>query len=165
MIDELDAAVDSLPLALELGFAGSTYKNCKGVFRGVANACLLEHRGWSPGRAYLFSADDLANVGPIALLQDLAVVATLGLTHVERNGHHYFPGLAMLPPDVQAATLREHGDLYRPAPGGDPTLDIRAGELRLDSVVEAPFGARPLVPVVGLTPLDAWRFELLGLDE
>jgi hypothetical protein len=158
--------VESLPLALELGFAGSTYKNCKGVFRGVANACLLEHRRRrAPGRAYLFSAEDLANVGPIALLQDLAAVATLGLIHVERNGHHYFPGLAMLPPDVQATTLRDHGDLYRPAPGGYPTLDIRSGELRLDSVVEAPFGARALVPVAGLTPLDGWRFESLGLDE
>jgi hypothetical protein len=166
VIDESDAAVESLPRALELGFAGSTYKNCKGVFRGVANACLLEQRRrQEPGRAYLFSAEDLANVGPIALLQDLAAVATLGLTHVERNGHHYFPGLAMLPADVQATTLRDHGDLYRLAPGGYPTLDIRAGQVRLDSVVDAPFGARSLVPTAELTPLDEWRFESLGLSE
>jgi hypothetical protein len=166
VIDESDAAVESLPLALELGFAGSTYKNCKGVFRGVANACLLEHRRrrW-PGRPYLFSGEDLANVGPVALLQDLAAVATLNLSHVERNGHHYFPGLAMLPEDVQATTLRDHGDLYRAAPGGYPTLDIRGGEVRLDSVVDAPFGARSLVPTDGLTPLAEWRFASLGLDE
>lgn len=32
---------------------------------------------------------DLVNMGRVALLQDLAVVAKLGIPHVERNGPHY----------------------------------------------------------------------------
>jgi hypothetical protein len=166
IVDESDATVESVPVALERGYAGTSFKCCKGVFRGLANACLLEwRRRRDPTRPLLLSGEDLANVGPVALLQDLAAAATLGLAHVERNGHHYFLGLAMLPPEVQAATLRDHGDLYRAAPAGYPTLDIRRGEVRLDSVVDAPFGTRFLVPVTGFTPLEDWRFASLGLPD
>ena len=30
--------------ALDCGYAGTSHKNCKGVFKGLANACLLEKR-------------------------------------------------------------------------------------------------------------------------
>ena len=33
------------------------------------------------------SGEDLANVGPVALLNDLAVMSVLGVEDVERNGH------------------------------------------------------------------------------
>ncbi|HEX2517342.1 MAG TPA: hypothetical protein VH257_21750, partial [Chloroflexota bacterium] len=166
IIDESDGTVESLPLALERGYAGTSFKCCKGVFRGLANAALLHHRRRiDPHRPAVISGEDLANVGPVALLQDFAVAATLGLTHVERNGHHYFPGLAMLPEEVQRETLRHHGDLYTTAPGGYPTLDVRQGAVSLGSVVEAPFGSHPLVPLDGFTPLDEWRFASLGLEE
>ena len=166
IIDESDGTVESLPLALERGYAGTSFKCCKGVFRGLANAAYLEHRRrLDPDQPALLSGEDLANVGPVALLQDFAVAATLGLTHVERNGHHYFPGLAMLPEAVQREMLGEHGDLYTTAPGGYPTLDVREGAVSLESVVDAPFGARPLVPLDGFTSLDEWRFSSLGLAE
>jgi hypothetical protein len=55
----------------------------------------------------------LSNVGPLSLQQDLAVMATLGVDHLERNGHHYFRGMSMLPPAVQTALLSAHDDLYR----------------------------------------------------
>ncbi|MDQ3700043.1 MAG: hypothetical protein M3442_03870 [Chloroflexota bacterium] len=184
IIDESDGAIESLPLALEQGYAGASHKNCKGVFRSLANACLLEwRRRREPQRSFVLSAEDLANVGPVALLQDLAAVATLGIDHVERNGHHYFPGLSMFPPDVQQAVLRDHGDLYvrsphppspvwepsvplaQPLPVPFPTLAITQGQVRLDSVVDAPFGARSLVDPAAFVPLDDWRFESLGLAE
>ena len=131
IIDESDGTVESLPLALERGYAGTSFKCCKGVFRGLANAALLHRRRRiDPHRPAILSGEDLANVGPVALLQDFAVAATLGLTHVERNGHHYFPGLAMLPEEVQRETLRHHGDLYTTAPGGYPTLDVRQGAVQ-----------------------------------
>ena len=44
IIDESDAELSSLPRALELGYAGTSHKNCKGVFKGIANACLLAQR-------------------------------------------------------------------------------------------------------------------------
>jgi cyclopropane fatty-acyl-phospholipid synthase-like methyltransferase len=57
------------------------------------------------------SGEDLCNVGPVALLQDLVVQAALGVTSVERNGHHYFKGLSAWPAAVQAHVLKEHGDV------------------------------------------------------
>lgn len=128
IIDESDATLASAPRAFDLGYAGLSHKNCKGVVKGIANAALAAKRG------RLLTAEDLANVGPVALLQDLAMAAALGIAHVERNGHHYFKGLSMWPDEVGAAVLRGHGDLYARHPGGFPSLAIEEGAVRLASV-------------------------------
>lgn len=141
IIDESDGRLRSLERALECGYVGTSHKNCKGVIKGVANACLIEHRRRTdPDRDYVISGEDLTTIGPVSLLQDLAVMATLGKAHVERNGHHYFRGLDMYPADVQTSVLSHHDDLYRRHDGGFPTLDIVDGAIDLDSVVDAPFG-------------------------
>src|SRR5690606_2352290 len=108
IIDESDGEPDTLRRALDLGYAGTSHKNCKGVFKSIANACLIAARREATGDDLVLSAEDLANVGPVALLQDLAVVATLGISHVERNGHHYFAGLRHLPADMQDTVLTHH---------------------------------------------------------
>jgi hypothetical protein len=141
IIDESDAEFDSVRLALDGGYAGTSHKNCKGVFRGIANACLLGlRRRVQPERVFLQTGEDLANVGPVALLQDLAVQSVLGVESVERNGHHYFRGLSFLPAEVQAQMLAAHSDLYRRHERGFATLAIRRGMLQVGSVVDAPFG-------------------------
>jgi hypothetical protein len=134
IIDESDGALSDLPTALSLGYAGTSHKNCKGVFKGIANACSLKKHGG------LLSGEDLSNVGPVALLQDLAVQAALGIESVERNGQHYFAGLSMFSPDVQQAMLAAHPDLYRTSPSGFPTLAVTDGYLSLGTVNAAPFG-------------------------
>jgi hypothetical protein len=134
IIDESDAEIDSFALALSRGYAGTSFKSCKGVFKGMFSASLARRRGGNT----IISAEDLTTIGPVSLMQDLAVVATLGIPHVERNGHHYFRGLSMFPRDVQRQVLVAHGDLYRDI--GFPTLDIRGGAIAIDSVVDAPFG-------------------------
>jgi hypothetical protein len=157
IIDESEADLAALPRALDLGYVGTSHKNCKGIVKGIANACLLEHRRrQNPGQEFILSGEDLANVGPVALLQDLAVMAAFGVAHVERNGHHYFKGLSMYPEEVQASVLADHGDLYRSHEGGFPTLDIRNGLLDLGSVVEAPFGVQFLMDAGQFTSLDDW---------
>ncbi len=165
IIDESDGTPDAPARALDAGYAGTSHKNCKGVLRGIASACLIAHRTAASGRRLILSGEDLANVGPVALLQDLAVMATLGVEHVERNGHHYFAGLSMLPEDVQAAVLAHHGDLYRRHPRGFPTLDVRGGRIAIGSVVDAPFGTGFLLDPTRFTSLDEWRYESLGVDE
>ncbi|MEZ6060113.1 MAG: hypothetical protein R3C19_07115 [Planctomycetaceae bacterium] len=143
IIDESDAELHSLPDALRLGYRGTSHKNCKGIIKGLANAATIAavNRGRATcASSAILSAEDLGNVGPVALLQDLAVVATLGIRHVERNGHHYFAGLSMFPRQEQERVLRCHPDLYTRHPSGFPTLAIRDGMLALTSVVEAPFG-------------------------
>ncbi len=148
IIDESDADLVSLAQALRLGYAGTSHKNCKGVFKGIANACLLaQKRQEEPGQTVLLSGEDLANVGPVALLQDLAVCAALGIASVERNGHHYFAGLSMFPDAMQQQMLAAHGDLYHPSRAGWPTLALRDGMLDLASVNAAPLGVAMVVDV------------------
>jgi hypothetical protein len=152
IIDESDAELGSLPAALRLGYAGTSHKNCKGVFKGVAHACLLAQRR-ATGQTALLSGEDLSNIGPVSLLQDLAVQAALGVTSIERNGHHYFAGLAQFPAAVQAHILAHHGDLYTRSAAGWPRLDVRAGKIALGSVLRAPFGCAPGLDLDGLEPV------------
>ncbi len=140
IIDESDAELGSLRRALDLGYVGGSHKNCKGVIKGIINACLLRQRAKAhPERAWIQSGEDLANIGPVALLQDLAVMHALGIRHVERNGHHYFAGLSPFSADIQRATLAAHGDLYH-ATDDFPTLRIERGRVEIGSVLSAPFG-------------------------
>lgn len=156
VIDESEASLESLPAALDLGYRGTSHKNCKGIVKGIANACLLEHRRRRDGADLLLSGEDLANVGPVALLQDLAMMASFGIGHVERNGHHYFKGLSMYPADLQEQVLADHGDLYRRHPAGFPTLAIESGALQLRSVIDSPFGCRSLPDLTAFATLDEW---------
>lgn len=140
IIDESDGEIHSLRSALKLGYRGTSHKNCKGVFKGIANTCLLEHLRRTNDGSWIMSGEDLANVGPIALLNDLAVMAALGVGHVERNGHHYFSGLSMYPQKLQDAVCGVHADLYGPSDEGFATLAIADGLIATDSLVSAPFG-------------------------
>jgi L-alanine-DL-glutamate epimerase-like enolase superfamily enzyme len=156
IIDEADGSLDDLPRALDLGYAGASHKNCKGIVKGIANAALLKVRASKMARPPILSGEDLANVGPVALLQDLAMMAALGISHVERNGHHYFRGLSMCPENVQEQVLAAHPDLYRRHESGFPTLDIRAGRLQLNTVNQSPFGSAVSLDVRQFTDLKSW---------
>lgn len=145
VIDEADGDVSSVREAMDLGYAGGTYKGCKGVFRGIANACLVEHRARQGSRT-LLTAEDLSTVAPLPLLQDLAVAATIGLTHLEKNGHHYFGRPAAVHPDVDRLLTEHHGDLFALDSGGVARLRISDGMVQLSSVLRAPFGAARITP-------------------
>jgi L-alanine-DL-glutamate epimerase-like enolase superfamily enzyme len=154
IIDESDDRPGSLKRALDCGYAGTSHKNCKGVFEGVVNRCLIERRRRTdPEGTYLMSTEDLTTLGPIELSQDLAVAATLGVSHVERNGHHYYRGLDPFPGEIVEETLAAHGDLYRRHEAGFATLAVDDGVLNLDSVVDAPFGRAVDVDSDRFTPL------------
>jgi hypothetical protein len=165
VIDESDATPASLPTALSRGYAGTSHKNCKGVFKGVANACLLERRR-REGEAVFLTGEDLSTVGPVGLQQDLAVVATLGLDHAERNGHHYFRGLDGFPGTVGEQVLDAHPDLYRRHPDGFATLAVEDGRVSTESVLSAPFGAGTGIPTdpspMGFVPAAEWSFDAGG---
>ena len=139
IIDESDATIESLPQALAIGYAGTSHKNCKGIFKGIANACLLDHHRRN-GTQTVMSGEDLCNVGPVAVIQDLAVMATLGIESVERNGHHYMAGLSQFPERTREQVLNAHDGLYKTSETGWPTLAICNGEIDLTSVNTQPFG-------------------------
>ena len=79
-----------------------------------------------------------------------AVQPLLGISSVERNGHHYFAGVSFWPADWQTALMEQHGDLYRRGGRGWPQVDVRDGELDLGSVNAAPFGVNFLPDLSGL---------------
>ncbi|WP_321112476.1 hypothetical protein [Halorussus salinisoli] len=57
IIDESDGRIDSAKTALEYGYEGTSHKNCKGIFKGIANACLIAHRNRTEGdREYVLTA-------------------------------------------------------------------------------------------------------------
>lgn len=145
IIDESDCGIDSFSQALATGYEGTSHKNCKGVFKGIANTCLVRLRNRTQrDRPLIITGEDLINIGPVALLQDLAVGAALGLEHMERNGHHYVAGLQAFPDSVQQAMLERHGDLYvrgAESPDDDwPRVAITSDRVSLGSVNHAPFG-------------------------
>jgi hypothetical protein len=150
--------------ALESGYVGTSHKNCKGVFKSIANACLLAFlREQEPYHKLILSGEDLANVGPVALLQDLTVMSVLGIQNVERNGHHYFSGLSIFPTDVQNYALSEHPDLYH-QPGRFPTLIIRDGKVTIASLHQAPFGLiNDFLPEQWFRSEASWNFESLHI--
>jgi hypothetical protein len=161
IIDESDAELGCASRALELGYSGTSHKNCKGIVKGIANAAQLEHRRRrNPDGPLILSGEDLGNVGPVALLQDLTVAVVLGIPHVERNGHHYFRGLSMFPREIQNAILTHHADLYRDHEGGFPTLRIENGRLSTKSVLDAPFGTVFAVDAAQFIPLENWAIDL-----
>jgi L-alanine-DL-glutamate epimerase-like enolase superfamily enzyme len=140
IIDESDDDLEAGKKALSLGYEGMSHKNCKGVVKGLLNRCRIGTRPSGDGRSAIMSGEDLSNIGPVALLQDLAVQAILGNASVERNGHHYFRGLAMLPHRLQQRVVEAHPDLYRWHAQGFAYLRIEDGCISTQSVLQAPFG-------------------------
>lgn len=165
IIDESGGDLHSLPRAIACGYVGTSHKNCKGVVKGIANACRIAQLNRESGeQRYILSGEDLSNVPPTALLQDLAVMAALGVRHVERNGHHYFRGASMLPEAMQAGLLRAHGDLYQQHPAAEvPALRIVEGGIDIRSVLAAPLGVGFAVDPAGLTMREDWNYASLGM--
>jgi hypothetical protein len=154
IIDESDAELSALEQALQLGYAGTSHKNCKGILKATAHRCLINHRNATENtNRYQMSGEDLVNIGPVALLQDLAAQAALGNTSVERNGHHYFNGLTPFPKPISRLMLAQHGDLYTEMDNGFARVNITNGELNLTSINAAPFGIGVKVPLDGFEEL------------
>ena len=133
IIDESDADFDAFPNARALGYQGVSSKTCKGIYRSLIN--LARARVWSAADddCYFLSAEDLTTQAGVSVQQDLALVTLLGLTHVERNGHHYVHGMAGYPLIESEAFLAKHGDLYGRV-GDTVCLRITDGKLAIGSL-------------------------------
>jgi L-alanine-DL-glutamate epimerase-like enolase superfamily enzyme len=129
IIDESDDALDAFPRAKALGYRGVSSKTCKGLYKSLVNRARCA--AW--GEGYFMSGEDLTIQPGLALQQDLALVSLLGLTHVERNGHHYVNGMAALPRPEQDAFLAAHPDLYEESHGA-VRVRIEKGMLAIGSL-------------------------------
>jgi hypothetical protein len=136
LIDESDAAYDAFPAARERGYTGVSSKGCKGLYKSIANAMRCARWNAAPGSPrHFLSGEDLTTQAGLALQQDLALAALLGIAHVERNGHHYVNGFTGQGAGAgeQQAFLAAHGDLYA-QDSGNVRLSIRDGRIALGSL-------------------------------
>jgi L-alanine-DL-glutamate epimerase-like enolase superfamily enzyme len=134
IIDESDDSLDAFPRAKALGYTGVSSKTCKGIYKSIINAARCYQWNREAGaQRYFMTGEDLTIQAGLALQQDLALVSLLGLTHVERNGHHYVNGMASVPAHEQEAFLKAHHDLYERSHGA-VRVRIRNGDLEIKSL-------------------------------
>jgi hypothetical protein len=156
LIDESDATLDAFPSARRCGYRGVSSKSCKGLYKSLLNAARCAQANAAPGPRAFLSGEDLTAQAGLAVQQDLALVGLLGLTHVERNGHHYVDGFAGQGAGAaeQQAFLAAYAGLYRDD-GGNVRLAIRDGTIALSSLAAPGFASRAEPDWTSLTPLSA----------
>ena len=162
IIDESDGTLQSYAQAIELGYRGVSSKNCKGAIRSVLNAgltWLMNNRG--RGHDFTVTGEDLCTVGIVPVQSDLCLAATLGLQHIERNGHHYHPGLSYLPEQSRRAALHAHPDFYVEERGIIGPR-IAEGRLQIGSLHCVGFGFAVEPDMAAWEPAETWKFESLG---
>jgi hypothetical protein len=147
IIDESDGDYEAFPRAASLGYQGVSSKACKGLYKSLLNAARARawnHRegldGW-----YFIAGEDLTCQAGLGVQQDTALAAVLGITHVERNGHHYVDGFGPASEDEAERFAAAHPQLYH-RDGGRLGLSIRNGALPTASLLSAPgfaSGAEP----------------------
>jgi hypothetical protein len=145
IIDESDDELGVFPRARGLGYSGVSSKCCKGLYKSVFNAARCAIWNAEAGTpSFFMTGEDLTTQAGLAVQQDLALVNLIGISHVERNGHHYVNGMAGLPEAEQARFLAAHPDLYEHTHDA-VRLKIRKGELAIGSLAAPGFasGAYP----------------------
>ncbi len=143
LIDEADNTLNAFVQATAHGYTGVSSKNCKGFYRSLLNAARCRKLNLGDGPRYFMSAEDLTTQAGLAVQQDLALVNLLGLTHVERNGHHYVDGFAGQGAGrtEQQAFLSAQPGLYEGS-GDNVRLAIQSGTLDLSSLSATGFATR-----------------------
>ncbi len=139
ILDESDDHASALEEGLALGYRGISSKACKGIYRSLCNA---ERIAQDP--RLLLSGEDLTCQAGLAVQQDTLLAASLGVRHIERNGHHYVDGFGTAPEHEAQAFARAHPGLYETA-GGRPHLAVRGGQIDLASL-HVPGFARAATP-------------------
>jgi L-alanine-DL-glutamate epimerase-like enolase superfamily enzyme len=155
LIDEADNTLDAFVGAIDRGYTGVSSKTCKGIYKSLLNAARCRKLNEINGAHYFMSAEDLTSQAGLAVQQDLALVNLLGLTHVERNGHHYvngFGGQGAGPAEQEAFLLAQPG-LYENS-RDSVRLTVSNGLINLSSLASAGFATGAYPDWQGLQPLD-----------
>jgi L-alanine-DL-glutamate epimerase-like enolase superfamily enzyme len=152
IIDEADDSYDAFPAARALGYRGISSKSCKGIYKSIINATRAAK--WSAnGKKFFITGEDLTCQAGLCVQQDLALGALIGVTHAERNGHHYVDGFGDTPPAEAQAFLAAHPDLYvRDA--NHIRLSINDGDLLTGSLTSPGFAASVHPTWSALSPLE-----------
>jgi hypothetical protein len=152
IVDEADDSYDAFPAARALGYRGISSKSCKGLYKSIVNATRAAK--WSgEGEQFFVSGEDLTCQAGLAVQQDLALGAFIGVTHAERNGHHYVDGFGEAPLAEAQAFAAAHADLYADA-GQGIRLSIHDGDLLTGSLHAAGFATSVHPDWSALSPLE-----------
>ena len=149
IIDESDDHDTAFDEAQALGYRGISSKACKGIYRSLRNAVQVAER---PGAGLMLSGEDLTCQAGLGVQQDTLLAASLGLTHVERNGHHYVDGFGVAPAAEAEAFALAHPTLYTVS-NERPRLAVRHGVLDLRSLHHAGFAHAAEPDWASLTPI------------
>ena len=160
IIDESDGDLDAFPRARALGYRGVSSKTCKGLYKSLINAARC--RLWnseSAGARWFMSAEDLTTLAGVSVQQDLALVNLIGLTHVERNGHHFVDGFFGRTAKERDGFLAAHPDLYHRA-GDQVRLTIKDGLIALGSLGGPGYAvaAEPDFSALEAMPKSRWSY-------
>jgi len=159
IIDEADDSCDAFPAARALGYRGISSKSCKGIYKSIINATRAGK--WSTNEEKFFvTAEDLTCQAGLAVQQDTALGALIGITHAERNGHHYVDGFGDTPAGEAGSFLAAHPDLYERR-GNSVRLAIHDGELSTDSLASPGFASSIHPTWSAMTPLKRARTKIL----
>ncbi len=159
IIDEADDSYDAFPAARALGYRGISSKSCKGIYKSVVNATRAAK--WSAdGERFFISGEDLTCQAGLGVQQDLALGALIGVTHAERNGHHYVDGFADTPAAEAQAFLSAHPDLYA-HDGTKVRLSIHDGDLLTGSLTAPGFATSVHPDWTALSPLQQPKAKIL----
>jgi hypothetical protein len=152
IIDEADDSYDAFPAARALGYRGISSKSCKGIYKSIINATRAAK--WSEaGEKFFVTGEDLTCQAGLGVQQDLALGALIGVTHAERNGHHYVDGFGDAPATEARAFLAAHPDLYIDN-GNSIRLSIHHGDLLTGSLAAPGFATSVHPDWPALSPLD-----------
>jgi hypothetical protein len=154
IIDEADDSYDAFPAARGLGYRGISSKSCKGIYKSIVNATRAEKWSAGGGERFFISGEDLTCQAGLGVQQDLALGALIGVTHAERNGHHYVDGFANTPSPEAEAFLLAHPDLYV-RDGNTIRLLIHDGDLLTGSLTSAGFASGAHPDWAALSPLQS----------
>jgi hypothetical protein len=159
IIDEADDSYDAFLLAKALGYRGISSKSCKGIYKSILNA--VRAAKWSAGgEKFFITGEDLTCQAGLGVQQDLALGAFIGVTHAERNGHHYVDGFAGASDSEAEAFLAAHPDLYV-RDGNVIKLSIHDGDLLTRSLTSAGFASGAHPDWAALKPLQAPTTRIL----
>jgi len=152
IVDEADDSYDAFPAARALGYSGISSKSCKGLYKSIVNATRAAK--WSAdGARFFVTGEDLTCQAGLAVQQDLALGAFIGVTHAERNGHHYVDGFGATPVAEAQAFAAAHPDLYADA-GQGIRLSIHDGDLLTGSLNTVGFATSVHPDWSALRPLE-----------
>ena len=159
IIDEADDSYDAFPHARALGYRGISSKSCKGIYKSIVNATRAAK--WSGEREKFFvSGEDLTCQAGLCVQQDLALGALIGVTHAERNGHHYVDGFSDTPAPEAEAFRAAHPDLYV-REGESVRLSIHDGDLLTGSLTSPGFATGVHPNWSALSPLEPPKAKIL----